>query len=305
MMKWRLIGILLFMPVTPAQAETGGWFENSKTWVQQLWRNDARQWLERIDSAVLNHNYKGIVVLVQGSAVESFAVDHRMTNGVETLRMRTLSGVPKELVKKGEQFQIDAQTGAGSQNMFSIKGQAAFSQFASAADNKSYSTKMGGKGRVAERPAQIIDIKAEDKLRYSHRLWLDEETGLPLRVVTLDDRGRIIEQMVFTQIAVTNTGSKSKQKRAPALKALDNPYEDVKGFRLIGVQSQGMSRHLLYSDGLTSVSLYIEPSTSMEKAQMKKDAVNGLMLGNGKTRHVVLGKVPFATLELFLAATAP
>lgn len=304
-MKWRLIGILLLLPVTPAQADTGGWFENSKAWVQQLWRNDARQWLERIDLAVLNHNYKGIVVLVQGSSVESFAVDHRMTNGVETLRMRTLSGTPKELVKKGGQFQIDAKSGSGSQNMFTIKGQAAFSQFANAADNALYSTKLGGKGRVAERPVQIIDIKAEDNLRYNHRLWLDEETGLPLRVVTLDDRGRIIEQMVFTQIAVTNTGSQSKPKRTPAMKALKNPYDDVKGFKLIGVQSQGLSRHLLYSDGLTSVSMYIEPSTSLEKAQMKKDAVNGLVLGNGKTRHVVLGKVPFTTLERFLAATAP
>ena len=86
------------------------------------------------------------------------------------------------------------------------------------------------------------------------------------------------------------------------MKTLENPFKDVKGFKLIAKEKQGNSRHFLYSDGLSSVSLYVEPSTDLEKAQMKKNAVNGLVFGNGKTRYVVLGKVPFGTLERFLAA---
>ena len=302
-MKWRVIGLLLLLPLSEAHAEPKGWIENSKDWVQQLWRNDAEQWLERIDSAVLNNNYKGIIVLAQGAAVESFSVDHRMDKGVETLRMRTLSEAKKQLVKKGGRFQTDAQAKKGLFSSLAASEQTTFSQFADAADNKWYKASLAEKSRVAERPAQVIDIKAEDKWRYSYRLWLDEETGLPLRVVTLDERGTIVEQMVFTQIQVSPAAYKSATKRRAEMRTLENPYKDVKGFRLIAKEAQGNSRHYLYSDGLASVSLYVEPSPGLEKAQMKKYAVNGLVLGNGKTRYVALGKVPFATLERFLAAT--
>jgi sigma-E factor negative regulatory protein RseB len=304
MMKWRAIGLLLLLPVSQAHAyaEPKGWLENSKDWVQQLWRNDARQWLERIDSAVLNNNYKGVIVLAQGPAVESFSVDHRMNKGVETLRMRTLSGTPKELVKKGGRFQTDAQARQGRFSAVAAPEQTTFSQFANAADNKWYKSSLAGKSRVAERPAQVIDIKAEDKWRYSYRLWLDEETGLPLRVVTLDERGSILEQLVFTQIQISPAAYKSVPKKRAGMKELGNPFKDVKGFKLIAREKQGNSRHFLYSDGLSSVSLYVEPSPAVEKARMNKDAVNGLVLGNGKTRYVALGKVPFGTLERFLAA---
>lgn len=305
MMKWRLIGLFMLLPVSQAHAyaEPKGWLENSKEWVQQLWRNDARQWLERIDSAVLNNNYKGVIVLAQGPSVESFSVDHRMNKGVETLRMRTLSGAPKELVKKGGRFQTDTQAKQGRFSLVAAPEQTTFSQFANAADNKWYTSSLGVKSRVAERPAQVIDIKAKDKWRYSYRLWLDEETGLPLRVVTLDERGSIVEQLVFTQIQISPAAYKSVPKQRNSMKSLENPFKDVKGFKLIAKEMQGNSRHFLYSDGLSSVSLYVEPSADLEKAQMKKAAVNGLVFGNGKTRYVVLGKVPFGTLERFLAAT--
>ncbi|MBP7916897.1 MAG: hypothetical protein KAZ45_00370, partial [Arenimonas sp.] len=234
MMKWRLIGLLMLLPVSQAHAyaEPKGWLENSKEWVQQLWRNDARQWLERIDSAVLNNNYKGVIVLAQGPSVESFSVDHRMNKGVETLRMRTLSGAPKELVKKGGRFQTDTQAKQGRFSLVAAPEQTTFSQFANAADNKWYTSSLGVKSRVAERPAQVIDIKAKDKWRYSYRLWLDEETGLPLRVVTLDERGSIVEQLVFTQIQISPAAYKSEPKQRVGMKTLESPFKEIKGFKL-------------------------------------------------------------------------
>lgn len=304
MSMWRATGLLLLlMPFSPAYAESKNWLDSGREWVQQLWRNDAQQWLERIDTAVLNHNYKGVIVLAQGAAVESFSVNHQMNNGVETLRLRTLSGQARELVKQGGKFQTDAQAKQGRFSTVSAAEQTIFSQFSHAADNKWYKASLAEKSRVAERSAQVVDIKAQDNLRYSHRLWLDEETGLPLRVLTLDERGNIIEQVVFTQISISPAAQQSKPSRSAGLKALDNPYKDVKGFKLVAKENRGGSKHYLYSDGLSSVSLYVEPSVAREKARMQRDSVNGLVLGDGKTRYVALGKVPFATLERFLAAT--
>jgi hypothetical protein len=47
----------------------------------------------------------------------------------------------------------------------------------------------------------------------------------------------------------------------------------------------------------------VEPSKQKEKAQMRRDGVNGLMMGDGSIRYVAMGKVPVATLEKILAQT--
>jgi sigma-E factor negative regulatory protein RseB len=301
MMKLRLISLVfLALPLHQVHAEEKGWLENSKQWVQQLWRDDAKQWLERINPAVLNNNYKGVMVFAQGASMESFSVDHQMNNGEETLRLKTLSGLPKELVKKGGKFQTNAQTKHVQFSSALAAEQTSFSQFASAADNKWYKVSLAEKSRVAERPVQVIDIKAQDQLRYSYRIWLDQQTGLPLRVVTLDENKVITEQVVFTQIQITPSKQQAISHKIPKQKVLENPFKDVKGFKLIAKEVKGSSQHLLYSDGLSSVSLYVEPSSLKQRAQMKNDAVNGLMLSNGTMRFVVLGKVPMLTLEKFL-----
>ncbi len=304
MMKLRLISLVfLALPLHQAHAEEKGWLENSKHWVQQLWRDDAKKWLERINPAVINNNYKGVMVIVQGTSMESFSVDHQMNKGEETLRLKTLSGAPKELLKKGGQFQTKAQTKQVQFSSMVAAEQTSFSQFANAAENKWYKVSLAEKSRVAERPVQVVDIKSQDLLRYSYRIWLDEETGLPLRVVTLDENKAIIEQVVFTQIQISPSKQQESSPKIPKQKSLENPYKDVKGFKLIAKEAKGNSQHLLYSDGLSSVSLYVEPSSLKQKAQMKRDAVNGLLLANGTTRYVALGKVPVLTLEKFLLFT--
>lgn len=295
--------LLLVVPLSVAQAYDDSWFENSKQWVQQLWQNDAKNWLERIDSAVLNNNYSGVIVLVQGGKMESLAVDHKMLNGKETLRLKTLSGVPRELLKIGGQIKTNALPKQYQRYATGGSNQGSLSQFAHAADYKRYRVKLAEKSRIAGRNTQVVTIQAVDDLRYSYRLWLDQETGLPLKVLTLDENNQTVEQMAFTQISIEPLKIKSEPatlKQSPALK---NPFKEVKGFKLMAQEIKGNSQHYLYSDGLASVSLYIDPSKLKEQAQMKKDSVNGLILGNGVYRTVALGKVPIQTLELFLIST--
>lgn len=300
-----LLCALAALPATAAEsAKDGSWLQNGRDWVRQLWRDDARQWLERIDGAVLNNEYQGVIVFAQGDRIESLAVEHRLRDGVETLRLRTLSGPPRELVKRNGRIQSDS-LGADAPASGAASAQTTFSQFGRLARNKWYKAALAEQGRVAGRPAQAIDIRAVDDWRYGYRLWLDQETGLPLKIVTLDERGYTVEQVAFTQIRISPAKGKPAGHRPPAPKALDNPFKDVKGFRLVARGRKGASEHYLFSDGLASVSLYVEPAAVKDKAQMRKDSVNGLMFADGSTRYVVLGKVPVATLERILAAARP
>lgn len=300
----RFLWVLLILAPSGVRAEEGGgWMDSGKKWVQQFWRDDSEAWLGRINGAVANHNYKGVLVLVQGADINTLAVEHRMEKGVESLRMRTLSGTPRELVKKGGKIQSNSLGGSVQSFSPASSGQITFSHFADAAGNKSYKTRLAEKARVAGRTAQVIDIRAEDAWRYSYRLWLDTETGLPLKVVTLDERDYAVEQFVFTQIEITPVAVKVKIPGAPQTREMKSPFKEVKGFRVIASESRAGSTHYLFSDGLASISLYVEPSKQKEKAQMRRDGVNGLMLGDGSIRYVAMGKVPVATLEKILAQT--
>ncbi len=285
-------------------ATDDSWLDNGKQWVKQLWQDDAEKWLERINPAVVNHNYKGVLVLVQGNAIETLSVDHRMNNGEEHLVLRTLSGAPRELIKRGSSVRTDALPNNPATATRLAASQTSFSQFAKAGNNKWYKVKLGDKARIAGRPAQRIEIVPEDKWRFGYRLWLDVETGLPLKILTLDERGQSVEQMMFTQIQITAVSKKTVASKPKTSDLPENPFKEVKGFELIAKSTKANSSHYLFSDGIASLSLYVEPSTLKEKAQMRKDAVSGLIMGNGKTRYVVIGKAPLATLERLLAAAS-
>ena len=299
----RFLLVLLILAPSGVRAEDSSWLDSGKKWVQQLWRDDSETWLGRINGAVANHNYKGVLVLAQGAEINTLEVEHRMDNGLESLRIRTLSGSPRELVKKGGKIQSNSLGGSVQTFPAAATGQITFSHFANVSGNKSYKTRLAEKARVAGRSTQVIDIAAEDAWRYSYRLWLDTETGLPLKVVTLDERGYAVEQFVFTQIDITPAAGKAKPAKAPQNRELKSPFKEVKGFRVIASESRAGSTHYLFSDGLASISLYVEPSKQKEKAQMRRDGVNGLMLADGSIRYVAMGKVPVATLEKILAQT--
>lgn len=303
MKRVALLIALFILPFSEVYAEDDSWFKSSKQWVQQLWQSDAQDWLERINYAVLNNNYSGVIVIAQGQKVESLAVEHKMHNGVESLHMKTLSGAPRELLKQGGRISTNALPKRYKLSSTAITTQTTFSQFASAGDNKIYRVSLAEKSRIADRDTQVVEIKAKDNLRYSYRLWLDTETGLPLKVMTVDGNNNAVEQIAFTQITITPVDKVSKPKVMKSKKALKNPYKDVNGFKLLAIENKIDSQHFLYSDGLVSVSLYIDSSKQKEQAQMSKDSVNGLVLGNGSKRIVVLGKVPMLTLEEFLLAT--
>jgi sigma-E factor negative regulatory protein RseB len=79
------------------------------------------------------------------------------------------------------------------------------------------------------------------------------------------------------------------------------------GFTLRGGRRLGDSVQLLYSDGLASVSVYIEPVAGPQHGEnsMRRGAVNvHTLIGNGR-RVVAIGKVPAQTVTYFARHVAP
>ncbi len=135
---------------------------------------------------------------------------------------------------------------------------------------------------VLGRAARVIAVNPKDQFRFGYRLWLDETTAMPLKTQLCDSHGQVIEQILFARLempeniadadltpAVRTDGMRwvrqgpAPDSASPALSAY-RASELPPGFHLTvsGAQTLGgasvPAAHLVYSDGLATVSVFVE-----------------------------------------------
>jgi sigma-E factor negative regulatory protein RseB len=140
--------------------------------------------------------------------------------------------------------------------------------------------------RILNRTARVIVVNPKDQYRFGYRLWLDEKTAMPLKTQLCDSRGVVIEQIFFARLempenipdidlapAVHTEGMRwvhqgpAHDSASPALSAF-RASQLPPGFRLTVAGSQTLggasapASHLVYSDGLATVSVFVEVQQS-------------------------------------------
>src|SRR5690606_4228368 len=134
-------------------------------------------------------------------------------------------------------------------------------------------------------------IQPKDDFRYGYMLWLDRETAMPLKSQIRDENGEIVEQILFTQIQISDfipasalhpaidtegfTFFRTPEARSETSDGV--PWRASMlpgGFRLSAARQRAIAgssypvEHLVYSDGLATVSVFIEdPKTNAEVAE--------------------------------------
>ena len=53
---------------------------------------------------------------------------------------------------------------------------------------------------VLGRAARVIAVHPKDQFRFGYRLWLDENTAMPLKTQLCDAHGQVIEQILFARL---------------------------------------------------------------------------------------------------------
>jgi sigma-E factor negative regulatory protein RseB len=178
----------------------------------------------------------------------------------------------------------------------------------------------GGEEHVARRPARVVEIQPKDEWRYGRRLWIDVASKLPLKFEWLDENGQVLEQMVFSSLSVeqsiapgdlapsTQIDDTWKTKRHETL-----PAESLKwtldgvpdGFHMLSytrLKRDANNRvidHILLSDGVSSVSIYIdELMNEIFTAQPRKiGAINSYTRKLDKYLVTVMGEAPEKTVQ--------
>lgn len=293
-------------------------------WGVQAANNDAWQTLQKAAVAAHALSYQGIFVCQSGSQSKSVEIKHLFNGQHEFSRNVVLDGSPREVLSQGgdvviynprqEKIIIEKRRG---QNMFP-----AILPIDLEGIKANYSVKVGDIERIADRQAQSLVLEAKDNLRYSYQFWVDTEYGLLLKSVMLNNRNEAIDSMAFNQLSLINTGDldwfkpKIDAKKAYVmeevntttdkqanqnwrLKALPEGYLKVDQMvRMVRGKALPVT-HLVFSDGLASVSLFIEPLENGIKPKTGRSLVgNTSFYSNvaGSLQITVVGEVPEQTV---------
>ncbi len=282
--------------------------------------------LVAMHNATRNLNYDGVFVYHRADQLESMRLIHRYVDDTETERMISLSGPRREVIREGSLvtcFTVDAADGAVDKNpprdIIGIGFSAPVEKL-----RNSYTFAIDGQDRVAGRAALVIMVSPRWPDRYAYRLWLDEQTRLLLKSAILDVNGHALEQVQFTQLEISDeipsallepgiqgpgfqwrTDADDGNKTTPVMPDwqpgwLPSGFE----FKESGVQQthdyNNATNHLIYSDGLSMVSVFAETITDDKQAlqgESSRGAVNAYSRLDGKRQITVVGEVPLETLK--------
>jgi sigma-E factor negative regulatory protein RseB len=292
---------------------------------------EPRQMLERMTAAMSQMSYQGTFVYVQGDDVETMRITHVSDQRGVRERLVAVSGPPREVLRdsSGVRWVLADDRSVFEDSAFN---RSFFPELP--LDQKdqielSYSLKLGSEARIAGHKARNLKVLPNDKYRYGYSLWLEQHSGLLLKWELIDSNGKSLAKLMFTDVRLGSEVDvkeliptsqlkkfKTVESKLPSGRGLSKatpkwlPNKLPPGFRLsahryFGQQDQGIYEHLVYSDGLAAVSVYIESTNPDSKNQA---GINRLGTTNAFSRITddmlitVVGDVPAITVKYIAEA---
>lgn len=282
-------------------------------------------WLKTVAFAGHQTDYSGVFVYQYGSHVETSRIVHVVAADGEYEKLESLDGPKREIIRHHGQVwcyrnhkmvQIDSQSGQG---RFPLLLPAQLSALSA-----NYQVKEMGIERVAGFKTQVIVFKPRDNLRYTHKIWVHTDSGLLLKSAVLNDKNQLVEQYAFTELKVgpdvdtswiSSSATKDLPGMAPGTPAVSKVASNVSGWvvdalpvgfnKTMEVLRPMHGRHapviqMVYSDGLSAISVFIEPADSDDddtaEGLSSRGAVNLYHKVVDKFLYNVVGEVPPVTV---------
>jgi sigma-E factor negative regulatory protein RseB len=282
---------------------------------------DALAWLQRIYSATQKLSYTGTFVYQHGTDSETSRITRIVQGGTAREKLETLDGQPREIVRSGDEvvcylpasLTVKIDRHVGQRGFPAILPE----QLRDLSEN--YTIRKGGIERVAGHDCQVLILEPRDKMRYGQQLWADVATGMLLKAKTFNERNEVMEQFTFTQIQIgghidrervkpsfTKLGPEWRIENAGASEAnLAQSGWTLRsrppGFRKITEMTRTLGGtsgvgHIVLSDGLAAVSIFIEPSVArlpQSRPELSRQgAINVYVRQLGDHRITVVGEAP-------------
>lgn len=295
-------------------------------------RKDVWEWLEAMTTAVRSLNYEGTFVYLHDNQLEAMRVVHTVDEGGERERLISLNGAAREVVRDNASVTcITPDSNSVSVSRRAIGGgfRAVLSMEPESLSH--YEFRILKDTRIAGKPVKVVGILPKDGFRYGYSLYLDRENALPLKTDMLAVSGAPVSQIMFTSLSVNpdlrdhdqatldgkeHYGWVNQRPMHPIAKD-EKPgwaFEEMPAGFILDLHSRrsdgfggGIMDHFLFSDGLASVSVYVEPNG--DGIGLRGGAQMGAMNAFGRevNGHQVtaVGAVPPVTVQAIAEAIRP
>ncbi|MGH8467818.1 MAG: MucB/RseB C-terminal domain-containing protein [Gammaproteobacteria bacterium] len=293
----------------------------------------ARAILAKMANATRAKNYDGTFVSIRGADTASMRIIHKADSRGEHERLIALTGTAKEVIRRNDEviciFPNERSVMVEKTSQQAFFGTAWSQPIEQAAVLYDFSV-LGG-DRIAGRPAWVLGIRPKDADRYSYRLWVDTSSSLLLKSQVLDGGGSILEQLLFTaletpavisesalQASISGEGYTWYRNETPQTSGERNAGWKVgwlpRGFAMTEQQMHDMPKdkkavkHKVFSDGLATVSVFIEKNEEQAVPVQGYSAFGALntyrTLADGY-QITVVGEVPAATVRQIAVSVSP
>ena len=289
--------------------------------------DEAYRLLDRMSAAMSQMSYQGTFVYMRGDVVESMRITHVVDEHGSRERLVSVSGAQREVFRDsaGVRWILgdDGTVLANSESDRPFFPELPLGDAQKAA--ASYDFRVASQERIAGRASRRVDVLPRDDYRYGYSLWLEAQSGLLLQWKLKGNSGETLAQLTFTELKMGSEVDHQELREPPMARSATGaafahsgevlavhftpkwePSELPPGFRLAShrVQQAGngsTSEHLVYSDGIAAVSVYVEsadPDAELEKGLSHLGTTHAFTRTFNGMVVTTVGDVPAATVKV-------
>ncbi len=291
---------------------------------------DAAVWLNDVANATRATNYEGVFIFQRPNGIEISHISHRSDKNGEILRLDALSGKQRTFLRHNNN--VFCYTPHGHQIDVERHHHRPF--FPEVLPKQPddilnyYQPEFIGHIRIADHDSTGLSLLPRDPYRYGYILWADSVSHVLLRLIKLDGQQQPVSWFSFTQIDIGNAPERPQfQSGLTDKQAVIIPEHETQitanwqvgkippGFHLITAAQFILPKHtqpvthLVYSDGLSTVSLFVEARAANDPIRQQGLARHGIMSlytrPSNADQITALGDVPPATLMMMADSLQP
>ena len=288
--------------------------------------DSAMEWVQRMSDAMRSLNYQGDFVYMENNRLEGMQISHYKDEQGEKERLLSLNGEAREVIRDNQN--LTCIWPSSRKVIVDLARKNSFSPIFIPDDiarlEKFYEMKLVGKDRVANMDAVVVHIDPRDQYRYGMKFWINEANGLMMKSSLLDENEQVIEEVMFTRLELFEGDNKPFIDTMPPIDdnftlvryhsgdsskifAADNAWQltgTPGGFWRESVvrrkipDSDLFVQQMVYTDGLASLSIFIEKKTDLTQSGVSSmGAVNAFIRILDDYSITAIGEVPAITVR--------
>ena len=287
--------------------------------------------LQQMQRAYHHYNFELSLIKVRQGDIEPMRFSHAVLDKSEISHLIYLNGRPSEYFKRGDQISFFEAghnpytlTGARMPGLWS-----AFLDMNLERVFESYDPVVTGRNRVAGMPVQVVRLAPKEATKYGFVVWLEQSSGLLLRLDLIDENGALVEQYMgvdlrvlpepsgwlksLAQAKLPRAVTVAQAYQAPQLELGWAPSWLPKGFSVMStdrhplVGTDQIVDYMMISDGLVDVSIYLAAAEAPMGDELVRQGATSLlrMLNDHKVEVTVVGEVPVPTAQRIAESLDP